>query len=123
MSELTQEQQAMQAEAARLDALLGQVITDPAQATREAAGRSAGILSPEKQNPKESRVVLSCVRTEDGRWWASLQGVGGVISQMLVAEPAEIESFLAAGVALTTRVLMSDAEHAAARATAEGGPA
>ena len=109
--ELTQEQ--LQAKAAHDNDLMTQVITAPTQAARMAAARELKMLSPVGQDPIESRVVISMMRTPDGRYWGCIQGGDGPVSQSIHATPREMMATLGAAAGLALNPLLNDEEHAA----------
>jgi hypothetical protein len=118
--EMTPEQiQQAQAQAARFDALLTQLITSPSMAQRTAAARELAILAPEKVQPPQTRVVLRVVRTPEGKWWGAIEGGNGVVSQMVTEDIVTMTNVLASGAALALNPLMTDAEHASERARLE----
>lgn len=121
--EMTPEQlQAAQAEAAKNEALLMQVIQGETMAERVAAARDLGIMPPPQVQPPQTRVVLRMVRTNDGKWWGGIEGKDGTISQVVLEDAAQMMTVLGAGAALAMNPLMTDGEHQTTMAKlAEGG--
>lgn len=105
----TNDPKAQQDHLAKCDALLEKIMTTRSMAERQEAAREVGVLSPDGEM-SQTRLVTRMVRTDNGGYWAAIEGAGGAIAQYVFADAATMAAMMAAISALLMYPLMSDDE-------------
>lgn len=112
MSDAKTPQQMDAQQAMRNNNLLLRVVNAITQDERVSAARELRLMPPAHVQPAQTRVVMRMVRTEDGKWWAGIEGAEGVISQVILDDLQQMLTVLEGCASLVCSPLMTDEEHA-----------